>query len=63
MQTIKTALAIQLKNKMGVQNILDREHELHEIIWNKFSSLENVNVLADNFPERLGVYSFYIDNF
>jgi len=62
LQTIKTALAIQLKNKMGVQNILDREHELHEIIWNKFSSLENVHVLADNFPERLGVYSFYIDN-
>jgi len=62
LQTIKTALAIQLKNKMGVQNILEREHELHEIIWNKFSSLENVHLLADNFPERLGVYSFYIDN-
>jgi len=62
LQTIKTALAIQLKNKMGVQNILDREHELHEIIWSKFSSLENLHVLADNFPERLGVYSFYIDN-
>ena len=62
LQTIKTALAIQLKNKMGVKNILDREHELHEIIWSKFSSLENVHVLADNFPMRLGVYSFYIDN-
>jgi selenocysteine lyase/cysteine desulfurase len=24
--------------------------------------LENVHLLADNFPERLGVYSFYIDN-
>jgi len=62
LQTIKTALAIQLKNKMGVQNILDREHELHEIIWSKFSSLDNVHVLADNFPKRLGVYSFYIDD-
>ena len=62
LQTIKTALAIQLKNKMGVRNILDREHELHKIIWSKFSSLENLHVLADNFPERLGVYSFYIDN-
>jgi selenocysteine lyase/cysteine desulfurase len=62
LQTIKTALAIQLKDKMGVQNILDREHELHEIIWSKFESLNNVHVLADNFPERLGVYSFYIDN-
>ena len=62
LQTIKTALCIQLKDKMGVQNIMDREHELHEIIWSKFSKLDNVHVLADNFPERLGVYSFYIDN-
>ncbi|MBT4881548.1 MAG: aminotransferase class V-fold PLP-dependent enzyme [Flavobacteriales bacterium] len=62
LQTIKTALSIQLKEKMGVQNILDREHELHKIIWNKFSELKNVHVLADNFPERLGVYSFYIDD-
>ena len=62
LQTIKTALCMQLKEKMGVQNILDREHELHKIVWSKFSELENVHVLAKNFPERLGVYSFYIDD-
>ena len=62
LQTIRTALCMQLKDKMGVQNILDREHELHEIIWSKFAELENVHVLAANFPDRLGVYSFYIDN-
>ena len=55
-------LCIQLKDKMGVQNILDREHELHEIIWTKFAELDNVHVLAANFPNRLGVYSFYIDD-
>ena len=62
LQTIKTALCMQLKDKMGVQNILDREHELHQIVWSKFNTLDNVHVLADNFPKRLGVYSFYIDN-
>ena len=62
LQTIKTALAIKLKNKMGVKNILAREDELHEIIWSKFLKLDNVHVLADNFPKRLGVYSFYFDN-
>ncbi|MGY8988603.1 MAG: aminotransferase class V-fold PLP-dependent enzyme, partial [Flavobacteriales bacterium] len=61
LQTIKTALCMQLKDKMGVQNILDREHELHQIVWSKFEELSNVHVLADNFPNRLGVYSFYID--
>ena len=60
LQTIKTALAIQLKEKMGVKNILEREKELHKIIWKRFSEMENVHLLADNFFDRLGVYSFYI---
>jgi selenocysteine lyase/cysteine desulfurase len=47
---------------MGVKNIIDREHELHEIIWEKFEKLENAHVLADNFSDRLGIYSFYIDD-
>ena len=62
LQTIKPALSIQLKEKMGVKNIIDREHELHEIIWEKFEKLENAHVLADNFSDRLGIYSFYIDD-
>ena len=62
LQTIKTALCMQLKDNLGVQNILDREHELHQIVWSKFQELSNVHLLADNFPNRLGVYSFYIDN-
>ena len=62
LQTIKTALVLQLKQQMGVKNILDREHELHKIVWQKFSQLKNAHVLASNFSERLGVYSFYIDD-
>lgn len=62
LQTIKTALAIKLKDKMGVQNIIDREHEIHKIVWNNFMNLKNVHVLADNFSNRLGIYSFYIDD-
>ena len=62
LQTIKTALALQLKEKMGVNNILDREHEIHKIVWEKFSVLKNVHILASNFDKRLGVYSFYIDD-
>mgnify|MGYP006075467509 FL=1 len=62
LQTIKTALAIKLKDKMGVKNILGREHELHQIIWNRFLKIDNVHVLANNFPRRLGIYSFYFDN-
>lgn len=62
LQTIKTALVLQLKDTMGVKNIIDREKEIHEIVWEKFEKLNNVHLLANNFHERLGVYSFYIDD-
>lgn len=61
LQTIKVALAIRLKEKMGVENMLKREHELFDIIWPGFDKLENVKVLAPNIKERLGVFSFYIE--
>ena len=61
LQTIKIAFAIQLKEKMGVQNILDREHELNAIIFDKLSNIENLNILAPEHTDRLGVFSFYIE--
>ena len=62
LQTIKTALCIQLKEQMGINNILKREHELHKIIWDRLSNLSNLHILAGNISDRLGIYSFYIDN-
>jgi len=62
LQTIKTALCIQLKEQMGVENILQREDELHNIIWSRLSVLPNLHVLADNITNRLGIYSFYIED-
>lgn len=62
LQTIKVALCIQLKDKMGVKNILEREHELLDKIWQKFATLPNLRVLADQHKDRLGVISFYIDD-
>ena len=53
---------MNLKKEMGVDNIMKREHELHEIIWDRLTSIENVHVLADNISDRLNIYSFYIDD-
>lgn len=61
LQVIKTALAIQLKNKMGVTNILEREHELVNYIFSRLNALPNLHILADQHQDRLGVISFYID--
>lgn len=62
LQTIKVAYCIQLKDSMGVDKILEREHYLLKKIFNVLKPLHNVHLLADNLTERLGVISFYIDH-
>jgi selenocysteine lyase/cysteine desulfurase len=61
LQTIKVALAIKLKEKMGVENILQREHEINNRVFEKLSKIENLHLLAGEHKNRLGVFSFYID--
>ena len=61
LQTMKVALCIQLKEEMGVKNIMKREEELLDIIWSSIGDIPNLHVLADNHKKRLGVISFYID--
>ncbi|WP_375252436.1 aminotransferase class V-fold PLP-dependent enzyme [Dokdonia donghaensis] len=61
LQTIRTALSIKVKEDMGVDNILAREHELIDIIWNELETVENVKILAGDHKDRLGVISFYIE--
>lgn len=62
LQTIKTALAIRLKEQMGVSNILDREHELIAKVFKELAPVDNINILAGQHQDRLGVISFYIDD-
>lgn len=62
LQTIKTALAIRLKEQMGVENMLQREHELVAIVFEKLEPITNIQILANQHKERLGVISFYIDD-
>ncbi len=62
LQVIKTALAIQLKEKMGIQNILDREHEIVDYVFEELGAIENIKILAKEHQDRLGVISFYIDD-
>ncbi len=62
LQTMKVALCVKLKEEMGVENILSREKEINERLWEGFDSITNLHVMADNFRERLGIFSFYIDD-
>lgn len=61
LQVIKTALAIQLKEKMGIENILKREHEIVAYVFSNLGEIPNIKILAAQHQERLGVISFYIE--
>jgi selenocysteine lyase/cysteine desulfurase len=62
LQAIKTALAIKLKEQMGVEKMLEREHYIVDYIFDEFAEFENINILAGVHKDRLGVISFYIDD-
>jgi selenocysteine lyase/cysteine desulfurase len=61
LQVIKAALAIKLKEQMGVVHILAREKQLNERIFEKLSKIANLHLLAKEHTDRLCVFSFYID--
>jgi YD repeat-containing protein len=62
LQAIKTALAIQLKEEMGIDNIQKREHEIVDYVFSELGAIPNVKILAGQHQDRLGVISFYIDD-
>ncbi len=62
LQTIKTALCVKLKEEMGTSNIKAREEEQVEFVWDRMLAIPGLHMLANNFKNRLGVLSFYIDN-
>jgi selenocysteine lyase/cysteine desulfurase len=62
LQGIKAALAIRLKENMGTGKIHQRENELIEIAFRELSKISSLHILASDITDRLGVFSFYVDN-
>jgi selenocysteine lyase/cysteine desulfurase len=62
LQGIKTALAVVLKENMGTEMINLRENELIKLTFSELSKIDNLHILAGNIRERLGVFSFYVEN-
>ena len=59
-QVIRISLAMKLKEKMGVSNILKREHELLDYMFERLSENKNIDILASEHKNRLGVVSLTI---
>lgn len=62
LQGIKAALAVSLKEKMGIENIRNREQELIDMTFNELLEINELHILSENIRDRLGVFSFYVDN-
>lgn len=62
LQTIRIALAIQLKEEMGVDNIHKREEEINKEVFKKLKPVKNIVLLAQQHEDRLGIFSFYIND-
>lgn len=61
LQLIKTALALQLKEKMGVEAILKQEHEQVNFVFEQLNPIPNLHILAGEIKKRIGAISFYIE--
>ncbi|WP_438973257.1 aminotransferase class V-fold PLP-dependent enzyme [Polaribacter sp.] len=62
LQTIRIALSIQLKEKMGTDKIKEREDEINAIVFDTLEQLEGVKILAPEHKKRLSIFSFYFEN-
>jgi len=60
LQVMRTALCLNLKNKMGVENMKDREKELLNLCFSELQKIEGLTILGDLDAERIGCVSFTI---
>ncbi|KAF2336897.1 aminotransferase class V-fold PLP-dependent enzyme [Flavobacterium daemonense] len=62
LQVIRTALALELKEKMGVEQIAKREKELLDICFYKLQKIRGLSILGDLNSDRIGCVSFVIED-
>ncbi len=62
LQTIRAALAAEVKSQMNTSLMAEMEHRLVKQAFHLFRKFEGVHILADNIEDRLGAFSFYLEN-
>jgi selenocysteine lyase/cysteine desulfurase len=59
LQAFRVTLALELKEIMGVKNIIQREEELVDLMMTGLKKIPDIKVLAGNYIHRLGIISFF----
>ncbi|TPG36152.1 aminotransferase class V-fold PLP-dependent enzyme [Flavobacterium pectinovorum] len=62
LQVMRTALCLELKDQMGIQNMKNREKELLDLCYSSLQKIEGLSILGDLKTERIGCVSFIIEN-
>lgn len=62
LQTIRTAMAIQLKEEMGTQRMFEREQYLNAILFSRLQRIEGVRILSEQHKHRLSVFSIVFND-
>lgn len=62
LQVMRTALCLELKDKMGVEKMKERETELLQLCFSELQKIEGLTILGDLETERIGCVSFTIEN-
>ncbi len=57
---IKTARCVQLKEAMGINNIVRREEEILQIMLKRLLAINNIKLLEEKQTIRLGIISFIV---
>lgn len=58
---MRAAMAIRLKELMGMDEIKQREHELVNRLMSRLAEMPNVHVFEPHLTDRLGIVSLYMD--
>lgn len=61
LQVMRTALCLELKEQMGIQNMKKREKELLDLCFSELKKIDGLQILGDLKAERIGCVSFTIE--
>ena len=61
LQLIRAALAVRLKESMGIERIAARERQIVRTVFGRLAGVPRIVILAGQHRERLPVFSFYIE--
>lgn len=62
LQVIRTALCLELKDKMGIEKMKNREKELLDLCFSELHKIKGVTILGDLKTERIGCVSFTVED-